>query len=186
MFFLLRYSSSDGSLYISVLRSFRSAFKHWWRTFCVKAEPLTLQELVFTWHAVCTARIHYCDVSFCLWCVRSVHCARRSSSTWETLSTPTARTHCDLLCAVAASVLYPETLFIFFKLLKSLHWRWGWKGWGWGWRVVLHAFALIFRTVSTQTRLCHNLQTVQSGWALIFQKHPFHQRNKEKVWSHSS
>lgn len=100
MFFLLHYSSRGGSLDISVPRSFGSAFKHWWRTFCVKTEPLTLQELVLTWHAVCTARMHYCDISFCFWCVRSVHRARR------TLSAPTARTHCDLLCAASQPLFY--------------------------------------------------------------------------------
>lgn len=89
-----------------------------------------------------------------------------------------------VICCVQSRSLCFISWNIFFKSLKSLHWRWGWRRWGR--RVVLHAFALIFRTVSTQTRLCHNLQTVQSGWALIFRKHPFHQRKKEKVWSHSS
>lgn len=39
MFLLPRYGSRDGSLCISVLRSFRSSFERWWRTFCVKTEP---------------------------------------------------------------------------------------------------------------------------------------------------
>lgn len=145
-FFLLRDSSRGGSLDISVLRSFRSAFKHWWRTFCVKTEPLILQELVFTWHAVCTARMHYCDVSFCFWCVRSVQCARRSSSMWRTLSTPTARTHCDLLCAESQPLFYIlNLLLIFLSCWSRCTGGGGGGGGGGGWCCMpLHSYLGLF------------------------------------------